>query len=300
MFTLAICTRGRPDSLVRLIDSLGKAVLNDPSKVFINLIWNDKPGPDLDLARQTLQRFTLKFKITVETKKGLSRCRNVAIANFKGSHIIFLDDDILVPKRFFLDLFSILGKNNIDIAGTRVLLHDEEAYNITTNTAEESSELSENISPFGFIHGCSLILSKAVVLKLKKFDDLLGPGAICKAADDLDYVLRGYYSGFTIKYIPDVFVYHDHKRNTLEDIVPLLDSYAIANGAITFKYLVQLKKYPVYWSLKSFEQVFKEVKVYRSWEHFRISVVRKTIYTLYGFILYPASYILSLFRKAIN
>lgn len=81
---------------------------------------------------------------------------------------------------------------------------------------------------------------KTVLKVTHGFDPLLGPGSICKAAEDVDLIYRSLKKGFKIVYSPDVIVFHNHGRRTESDDKKTSFAYSLGRGALYFKYAMRL------------------------------------------------------------
>ena len=85
--TVVICTRNRPASLKKCLDSLKKL---SPSPLEIILVNNDAPG-SFQTSRVAAQYPFLR--VIREPRPGLSVARNTGINNARGEIILFTDDD---------------------------------------------------------------------------------------------------------------------------------------------------------------------------------------------------------------
>ncbi len=285
--TIAVCTRQRPGPLKHLLRSIEEA--STPKKLEIDLVvvWNDRPGPDYEEVQIILENLNYSAILVLEPSTGLSYARNRALSIADGDFVYFIDDDIVVSKSTFIEFENYLAQNQPEILGTRVLLYDESDFEITIRTGSEPSRLSKNQNPFGFIHGCSLLLSKNVIRRVGFFNTLLGPGSKLRAADDLDYILRGFSLGITVDYTPSIMVYHNHGRKCLAEVLPLLDGYMMGNGAVVGINLARLQIYPLVWELKIIGDAVRESIKFKSLRHLYIWALRNIWFTLWGSISYP-------------
>jgi len=67
----------------------------------------------------------------------------------------------------------------------------------------------------GFILGCNMAMQRIVFDKLGPFDERFGAGAVFKSGEDTDYVLRAYFAGIPVEYVPDMVVYHFHAEENV-------------------------------------------------------------------------------------
>jgi glycosyltransferase involved in cell wall biosynthesis len=90
--TLAICTWNRAPLLAMTLGGLAEhGPLDD-----CDLLVVDNGATDLTAAVLAEWRDRLPLRVVPEARLGLSHARNRAVAEARGTHIIFLDDDVIV------------------------------------------------------------------------------------------------------------------------------------------------------------------------------------------------------------
>jgi len=94
LITVAICTRNRVRALDRTLTSLTALAIPDSLQWELLVVDN---GSDDDTA-SSLREFAgrLPLRMLVESRIGLSHARNKAIAEARGSYIVWIDDDVIV------------------------------------------------------------------------------------------------------------------------------------------------------------------------------------------------------------
>ncbi len=113
-FSLIICTYKRPDSLIRLLNSVKSQKLY-PNEI---LVIDGSPDVETENALNKLSFDELKY-FKVEAKdRGLTRQRNFGInlVNDKSKIICFLDDDIVLENNYFEELISTYNKRRDALA----------------------------------------------------------------------------------------------------------------------------------------------------------------------------------------
>jgi GT2 family glycosyltransferase len=99
---LFICTRDRQETLLNQIDLLSNSF--ETNKVRLVVVDNSNLDEiELNQLREKLGKFTSKFR-TIElitSEPGLVHARNVSLDNVKSDIIIFIDDDVRLPREFF-------------------------------------------------------------------------------------------------------------------------------------------------------------------------------------------------------
>jgi glycosyltransferase involved in cell wall biosynthesis len=92
--TLCICTMNRPEDLGRCLESVFQSK-EQPDEIIVS---DDSPD------NQPTQKVVAKYLGVIYQEgphRGLGSNRNACIYRAKGSHIIFIDDDVRVPPEFF-------------------------------------------------------------------------------------------------------------------------------------------------------------------------------------------------------
>src|SRR4051794_14621457 len=93
-FTVAVCTRGRPEKVRAALDSLA----NQRDSAFPVVVVDQSRPPDPELARRPEDDPNLT--VIPDSGTGLSRARNIALRAARTEWIAFLDDDCLVEPDF--------------------------------------------------------------------------------------------------------------------------------------------------------------------------------------------------------
>lgn len=117
-FSLIVCTFQRPESLKRLLDSVGKQSLY-PYEI---IIVDSSTDNSTELSLQYGQFKALKYYKVGEKDRGLTRQRNYGVSktNSASEIICFLDDDIVLYEDYFEKLIKTYNDfpNAIAVGGT--------------------------------------------------------------------------------------------------------------------------------------------------------------------------------------
>lgn len=118
---LVICTRNREKTLLELLSSLSSC--DDMKEVELYVIDNSelKISDQLSVERKIME-YKIFFKNTFyfTCKPGLVNARNRALIETKADLIVFIDDDIKVPKDFIKKIRSAFS--DIEISGAAPLI----------------------------------------------------------------------------------------------------------------------------------------------------------------------------------
>ena len=137
-FTLIICTYKRPDSLIRLLNSV-KTQTAYPYEI---LIIDGSPDQKTENLLNKTSFKNLKYFKFEEKDRGLTRQRNFGInlVNEKSEIICFLDDDIVLENNYFEELIATYNNGDALAVG---------GY-IANETLWEKGEVQKNSKKFSF------------------------------------------------------------------------------------------------------------------------------------------------------
>ena len=251
--TVIICTRNRAAALRDALASICAMHL-DPAVPSELVVVDNGSSDDTAAVVATIARGA-KLPVTYlrEPRKGVSFARNRALAAARGQLILFTDDDCIVRADWLTTAIRLFTANPHGVFGGRVELHNPADLPITIKTSRTQQRMRAGYEVPGFVHGCNMVFSRAVLDRIGPFDTRFGPGSPLHAAEDTDLVYRAFRAGFTVTYEPDLVVQHNHGRATWAAYKSLAGGYKCANGAMAMKYLLARDTNPaksVYWTMR--------------------------------------------------
>ncbi|MBI3591414.1 MAG: glycosyltransferase family 2 protein [Candidatus Melainabacteria bacterium] len=120
--SVIICTRNRARQLAILIQCLGSQKDIENLNWEIVIVDNNSSDNTKEVAYAFCEGSNLKVNYIFEPKTGLSYARNTGVLASKGSLVLFIDDDVLIPKEFLNNtLFGIQEFPEFHIFGFRIL-----------------------------------------------------------------------------------------------------------------------------------------------------------------------------------
>ncbi|NJP08249.1 MAG: glycosyltransferase [Leptolyngbyaceae cyanobacterium RU_5_1] len=223
--TIAICTKDRPNNVLRLLQSLLPLQQADRAPRFEILVVDNAPTDD---RTQTLIASLPTVRYIREPKAGLDFARNRAVQDATGELLAFLDDDVTVDRQWLNGLMSAWAENPDAAAFTGLVL----PYELETEAQilfEQrggfrrgfekirygSTQPGNPLYPCGagiFGAGCNMAFRRQVLLELGGFDDALDTGKPLPGGGDLDIFYRVIRAGYPLVYEPQYLVYHQHRR----------------------------------------------------------------------------------------
>jgi GT2 family glycosyltransferase len=234
---VAVCTRNRPADLRECVATI---LANQGGPPFEVVVIDQSDSPESkDALGPALQDRRLRYIPT--PTRGVSRSRNLAIANARAEKLLFTDDDCRVPPDWMAKAWAVFERDPAtDIACGRVRAPPDlppEAIVATFEPAEEEIFQGRHLSPmrpWGLT--ANMIVRRRAIEQLGGFDPVLGPGGDLRAAEDTDLLLRAIGAGLRVRESPGFEVLHLGVR-TGKEASDLWTVYAISTGAAYAKNL---------------------------------------------------------------
>jgi glycosyltransferase involved in cell wall biosynthesis len=225
--TVVICTRERPGSLARCLDSLFDQEY-PPTRV---VVVDNAPvtGATAEVVRSAARRGRVDY--LVEPKAGLSFARNTAEAATRGEIVAWLDDDELADRYWLAEVARALVENpDADVISgvivpaeleTRAQIWFEQfgghskgrGFTPDTfgpHTAHRQSPLYP-LPPFGT--GANMTFRPGVIERIGGWDTALGAGTPAMGSEDTLAFTQVLLAGGTIVYQPAAVTHHYHRRD---------------------------------------------------------------------------------------
>jgi GT2 family glycosyltransferase len=233
--TVVISTRNRGVIAVKII----RTILQNDYPHF-ELIVVDQS--DDDVTKESLRPFLAVHRIRyIKTAtEGLSTGLNLGITGSRSEFIAITDDDCEAPASWLRNLVSaLLLDPRIGVVFGNVLpgSHDPTKGFIPAYVRERPllvRNLLEKHRVEGM--GACMGLRRAVWQDIRGFDEMLGPGAPFRAANDIDFSIRTLIAGYFVYETPSVTVVHQGFR-TWEQGRELIHNYLYGLGAMHVKHL---------------------------------------------------------------
>ncbi len=240
--SVIICTRNRAKQLTTVLQCLGTQKNIENLNWEIVIVDNNSNDNTKEVSYAFCEGSNLKINYVFESNIGLSNARNTGVSASKGSYILFLDDDVLIPKEFICNaLFGLSEFNEFDIFGYRVLpdwetkqLNGQETQVIILKkpfwaTFKKPFNLIQSFLPIHDLGGeplqypnrraknpigASFLVKKEVFEKLGSFRDDLGAGqsGVC---EDTEFFWYAMLKNYKILYWPYASLYHPVTKERL-------------------------------------------------------------------------------------
>ncbi|HEY4825499.1 MAG TPA: glycosyltransferase, partial [Solirubrobacteraceae bacterium] len=223
--TVAVCTRDRPEELVKLLDSLARQRYE---RLRILVVDN---APSDARSQRVVSTFGRDVEYVTEPRPGLSWARNRAIEASDTEVIAWADDDEVCDCWWAAELARGFVEVPAADAVTGIVIPVEletqcqswfEQYSgvsrgrgfaravFSPATAREQSPLYP-LPPYGA--GANMAFRREALERIGGFDCALGAGTPTLAGEDTAAFSTLLLAGGTIVYQPTAIVYHRHRRD---------------------------------------------------------------------------------------
>jgi hypothetical protein len=201
--SVVVCTVGRSEA-AETVESVTASALAAGGPALEQLVmWQGaEDPPELDGAR-----------VERVFPAGLSYARNRGISAAEAPLVAFLDDDEIVDSGWVAGLLEAFAEVDAAAVFGPVAPRDERgiAYCSYTGDGRLRVVRGRRTLPWTIGTGGNMAFRRQDLVDLGGFDLLFGMGAVGRAAEDTDVILRLLRAGRSIVFSPDVVVYHPTK-----------------------------------------------------------------------------------------
>jgi len=239
--SIILCTRNRVNILKKTLNSLDLEQMLAHNGELI-LVDSGSTDDTLNLLLDFQKKNQERIIVVPVSKPGLGLARNEGIHASSGQTFIFWDDDVYFKNNYLEIASKVFLDSKFSICGGRILPYDKNDSNYGCMYSTDFKLYSPDylISP-GQLHGMNLVVDRKVFDIIGLFDPDLGAGTRFRC-EDIDFIARALLFGFSAAYVPELVVYHDHKRKPGDDIKKLRKANAIACGAFWAKMIFYYNK----------------------------------------------------------
>jgi len=121
-FSVIICTYNRKDNLEPCLTGLSEQKGMEGVEWEVLVVDNNSNDGTADEIHRLAGKLPITIRYASETEQGLNYARNTGIKGSKGRFFSYVDDDILVSKRWLSSIYETFEKNDADAVGGRIHL----------------------------------------------------------------------------------------------------------------------------------------------------------------------------------
>ena len=209
LYSVIIPVYNRPGEVGELLESLSRQEGNIPFEVII--VEDGSTLPCEQVANAYKGILTLSYYTKPNTGPGGSR--NYGAARSNGDYLVVFDSDCIIPPRYFEAVAEELNNHPCDAFGGPDAAHNsfgrmQKAVNyamtsfFTTGGIRGGKKHLETFHPRSFNMG----------IKQEVYEALGGFSAM-RYGEDIDFSIRIFEHGYTVRLFPQAFVFHKRRTN---------------------------------------------------------------------------------------
>ncbi len=201
--SVCICTRNRQEELKNALDSLERSTY----PVFEVVVSDDSTSSD---TQTLISSCYPNVKYLVGPRRGLGANRNKALTVVTGSHVLFIDDDVILDEHFLETIFSqlenqiIKGTNDIN----KIILTGIENNNGSLVFPHEQDFLGYQKKEYKEGDVAKTVVINSAVFPINLFKDLCFDEKLVYGCDEVDLTTRAVRKGFRILLCPSAINLH--------------------------------------------------------------------------------------------
>jgi len=209
LFSIIIPVYNRPDEVKELLESLTKQT----DKKFEVIVVEDGSTHTCEaICKQYAGELDIKYLFKENSGPGGSR--NYGAEQAKGDYLLILDSDCIIPKHYIQNIREELNANPCDAFGGPDAAHEnfsdmQKAVNyamtslITTGGIRGGKKDGlEKFHPRSFNMGVKTDVYRS-----------LGGFSSMRYGEDIDFSIRIFKAGYTVRLFPEAYVYHKRRVN---------------------------------------------------------------------------------------
>lgn len=189
-FSVCICTRNRPDDLRKALESVERSEL----PVHEAIVSDDST----DARTERLVRTSFpNVAYLAGPRRGLSANRNHAIRAVTGSHVLFMDDDVILAENFFTLVRTTL-QANVDRYGHKQIVTGLENKNGVIIYPHEQSFLGFQQRSYKDGEPLKTIVINSTVFPAFMFKEIQFDEQLVYGYEEVDIATRAVRSGYAV------------------------------------------------------------------------------------------------------
>ncbi len=247
-FSIVVCTRNRPEHLVRTLPALVALLDGDRDLIVVDNAPRDARTASI------VATYGDAIRYVVEPIPGLARARNCGLRAASGKFVVFTDDDI-VPDQAWLDVLGATFAAHpgaVCVSGsvmplslsTPAELYFQEFGGYQRTFEEQEFHLALDPPPsklFPFHPrlvgtGANMAFRTEALASLGGFDEALGAGTPSRGGEDIDIAVRILMAGLLVVRQPAAVVWHPSHQDEAA-LVQQLEDYGCGLAAAFAKFM---------------------------------------------------------------
>lgn len=235
-FSIVICTRNRAEDLAHTLRSLTRLHIPDRIEGEVVVVDNGSTDRTPEVIAEARRFLPFPLVSAVERERGTGAGRNRGLRLARGEIIAWTDDDCRPARSWLQEILAAFeADKDLDLLGGRIELYDRRHLPLTIKTSRRVEVMDDATYPGAILMNCNMAQRRRLIERIGGFDTRFGAGSAMRAGEDADYVLRAHRAGCRVVYLPQIVVFHDHKRVTPAQGDAVVRNYHFSDGALLLK-----------------------------------------------------------------
>jgi len=233
MISIIICTYNRASMLHRLLHSLaGQTLAADDFEVIV--VDDGSTDSTADVCNAAVKDMPNLRYIPTGKNRGLGSAANLGVKSAKGDCLIFTDDDCIPRQDWAENMIQALEKN--PLVGGCVTSPTSNYIKLCHNIAEFHRFMpGRKAGVTDFIAGANMGFWRAL------YDEIQGFPTGHILSPDMQFILKAREKGYSICFVPNAVITHDHDRTSLANIFSYAEDHAAETILLRSRYRKLLK-----------------------------------------------------------
>lgn len=223
---VVVATRDRPAFLETLLDHLVPQLRSCDELVVVDSASRDAA------VRRTAE--AAGVRVVRCDLPGVSRARNAGVAATSAPLVAMTDDDCAPEPGWTERVEAAFDRPELGFVTGRVVADRTVAEVLSVLNDEHERRFDASSDPAGVGHGANMAWRRVAFEAIGGFDEVLGPGARLRYAEEHDAFWRALRAGWTGRYVPDAVVVHRQWRDRGE-FLRVKYGYGYGSGAFAGK-----------------------------------------------------------------
>lgn len=253
MLSVLICTRNRAKSLAATLARFFAQRFAGHYDYELLVVDNGSTDETSQVVELYRAQHPARVRYLSEPQPGLSYARNTAVKAAQGEILVFTDDDVLVTEDWLEEIHrEFTADPQLFVLSGRVLLARDDLQPVAMFPLNERY-VPTFPSSGGIGMGANMSFRRELFEQVGLFDVRLGAGTFFAGGEDIEMFYRALKVGHRMVYAPNVLVYHDHDRATVEQACRLEYGYGKGYAAYILKHALEGDPYAqrmTYWLMR--------------------------------------------------